>query len=143
MSFGPDQKAAHSFVSWSNLTRTTMDRPGAAMSVSKLLARIVDSKVDNTENQVHDHTCGIKSDSLTQFSVVLSALIHDVDHSGVSNAEIISENPMLANLYGSRCVAEQNSVDVAWKALMSSAYSDLRAVIFTTEDELRRFGKSW
>jgi hypothetical protein len=71
------------------------------MSVSKLLARIVDSKVDNTENQVHDHTCGIKSDSLTQFSVVLSALIHDVDHSGVSNAEIISENSMLANLYGS------------------------------------------
>jgi 3'5'-cyclic nucleotide phosphodiesterase len=109
------------------------------MSVSKLLAQIVDSQVDSSDNRVHDHTCGIKSDPLTQFSVVLSALIHDVDHSGVSNAQLVTENPMLANLYGSRCVAEQNSVDVAWKALMSSAYNDLRAAIFTTEAELRRF----
>ena len=56
------------------------------MSVVKLLSRIVapnrmEWKTMTTEEKVaselHDHTCGITSDALTQFSVVLSALIHD------------------------------------------------------------------
>lgn len=67
-----------------------------AMSVSKLLSRIVapsalglDSQsIHSTENKtlrgniastLHDHTYGITSDPLTQFSCVLAALIHDVD----------------------------------------------------------------
>ena len=57
------------------------------MSVSKLLSRIVAPYIDKekltTAKQqqeeliLHDHTYGITSDPLTQFSVVLSALIHD------------------------------------------------------------------
>lgn len=51
------------------------------MSVSKLLSRIVapDSLDDQDGLSLHDHTYGITSDPLTQFAVVLSALIHDVD----------------------------------------------------------------
>jgi 3'5'-cyclic nucleotide phosphodiesterase len=37
------------------------------------------------------------------------------------------------------CVAEQNSVDLAWEVLMSPAYDQFRAAIFSTETELRRF----
>ena len=60
-----------------------------AMSVHKLLSRIVapDVEMDHGENtqetyasKLHDHTYGITSDPLTQFSVVLSALIHDAAH---------------------------------------------------------------
>ena len=58
------------------------------MSVSKLLSRIVaphqvagdDDSVDDSrrrQEMLHDHTYGITSDPLTQFGVVLSALIHD------------------------------------------------------------------
>jgi len=56
------------------------------MSVVKLLSRIVaPSEIDTGNDQdLHDHTYGITSDPLTQFSVVLSALIHDVDHYGMS-----------------------------------------------------------
>jgi len=62
------------------------------MSVSKLLSRIVasdgvadihqSSNHDDLHGALHDHTFGITSDPLTQFAVVLSALIHDVDHRG-------------------------------------------------------------
>lgn len=61
------------------------------MSVSKLMSRIVaptdmDFQSSIAKNQVlHDHTYGITSDPLTQFACVFSALIHDVDHSGVPN----------------------------------------------------------
>ena len=57
------------------------------MSVVKLLSRIVaPSESDNVNiagadaSSLHDHTYGITSDPLTQFSCVLSALIHDIDH---------------------------------------------------------------
>ena len=69
------------------------------MSVSKLLSRIVapeevvngDGSADQFALSLHDHTYGLTSDPLTQFSVVLAALIHDVDHAGVSNFQLIKE----------------------------------------------------
>ena len=56
------------------------------MSVSKLMARIVAPKHDDTkgEGTLHDYTFGITSDPLTQFACAFSALIHDVDHDGTS-----------------------------------------------------------
>ena len=52
------------------------------------------------------------SDPLTQFACVYSALIHDVDHPGVPNPQLIVENPELADKYKERSVAEQNSLDL-------------------------------
>ncbi len=71
------------------------------MSVVKLLSRIVapDSDVVHTDSTLHDYTYGITSDPLTQFACVVSALIHDVDHSGVPNSQLIAENPQLAAFY--------------------------------------------
>jgi hypothetical protein len=127
------------------------------MSVSKLLGRIVAPKIDlgeanlsssnnNSGNDadqeaafLHDHTCGITSDPLTQFAVVLSALLHDLDHPGVSNGQLIKEDPVLASRYQDKSVAEQNSVDLAWNVLIAPQYDQLRAAIFSTETELRRF----
>ena len=84
------------------------------MSVTKLLSRIVkptDGVTGNSkdEKNMHDHTFGITSDPLTQFSCVLSALIHDADHYGVSNMTLIQENDPLAAKYKNKSVAEQNS----------------------------------
>jgi 3'5'-cyclic nucleotide phosphodiesterase len=120
-------------------------RLAVTMSVVKLLSRIVapsdlDFESSAARNQtLHDHTYGITSDPLTQFACVLSALIHDVDHTGVPNAQLVKENPEFARMYKDRSVAEQNSVDVAWDLLFDDCYSDLRATIYTTDDELQRF----
>jgi hypothetical protein len=94
------------------------------MSVAKLLARIVapDRVIDdglgeypgNLASSLHDHTYGITSDLLTQFACVFAALIHDVDHSGVPNTQLVKENAPLATLYGGKSVAEQNSVDIRY-----------------------------
>jgi hypothetical protein len=121
-----------------------------AMSVSKLLSRIV-SPTDvmfeekgqkasaKSASTLHDHTYGITSDPLTQFACVFSALIHDVDHDGVPNAQLMKENPVLASVYKGKSVAEQNSVDLAWNLLMDHQFANFRRSIFTTSEELQRF----
>ena len=110
------------------------------MSVTKLLSRIVaPSDLNAGASTLHDHTYGITSDPLTQFACVFSALIHDVDHPGVPNTQLIQEETTLAKFYKNKSVAEQNSVDLAWSLLMSTEYTDLRMVIYNTEAERQRF----
>ena len=53
---------------------------------------------------------GISSDPLAQFAVVFSAVIHDVDHAGISNAQLIKEGAPVARFYKNQTVAEQNSL---------------------------------
>ena len=114
------------------------------MSVAKLMARIVaPSDMDFGEGEfassLHDHTYGITSDPLTQFACVFSALIHDVDHTGVPNSTLVKENAHIAAFYKGQAVAEQNLVDLAWHLLMDDSYSELRAAIYGSDDELKRF----
>jgi hypothetical protein len=113
------------------------------MSVVKLLSRVVASNdldsIDNAARDMHDHTYGITSDPLTQFAVVFSALIHDVDHRGVTNAQLAKEMDPMAAAYNNKSSAEQNSIDIAWSLLMQKEYEDLRRAIYATPDELERF----
>jgi 3'5'-cyclic nucleotide phosphodiesterase len=88
---------------------------------------------------LHDHTYGITSDPLTQFACVFSALVHDVDHPGVPNTQLVKENLALSEIYNGRSVAEQNSVDLAWELLMDSQYTGLQNAICANQEELDRF----
>lgn len=110
-------------------------------SVQKLLSRIIaPSDIDRAyQGNTADHTYGITSDSLTQFSCILSALIHDVDHPGVPNATLINERAMVARRYKNKSIAEQNSVDLAWDLLMQQRFSKLRSSIYTDDMEMKRF----
>ncbi|KAG7374673.1 adenylate/guanylate cyclase with GAF and PAS/PAC sensor domain [Nitzschia inconspicua] len=117
------------------------------MSVVKLLSRIVapDNVATNNDlsnpslgEDLHDYTFGITSDPLTQFAVLLSALIHDVDHPGVPNAQLVKERDPLTAMY-SCSTAELNSLDLAWTLLMDGRFQDLRRAIYSTEAELFRF----
>lgn len=107
------------------------------MSVSKLLSRIV--APSDTHDDGNDHTYGITSDPLVQFACIFSALVHDVDHAGVTNAQLSTENVVLAERYGGKSIAEQNSIDVAWNLLLQDEFKDFRCAICATKSELVRF----
>ncbi|CAJ1960174.1 unnamed protein product [Cylindrotheca closterium] len=118
-------------------------------SVKKLLSRIVNTGDGNGLGRTNrrpsvnmidlaGHSYGITSDPLTQFAVVFSAIIHDVDHPGVPNTQLVKENTRNAQIY-KKSVAEQNSVDLAWDLLMQKEYATLRACIYHSEEELKRF----
>jgi ribosomal protein S4 len=72
---------------------------------------------------------------LTQFTLVFSALVHDVDHIGVSNYQLIQEKATIAQLYKNKSVAQQNSVDL----LMDPTNAYLQMAIYGKEDQLKHF----
>ena len=128
------------------------------MSVKKLLSRIVllppelqtenetsgqrtngSNKKGNLASSLHDNTYGITSDPLTQFALVFSALIHDVDHRGIPNETLIKEERVLALMYRNKSVAEQHSIDVAWDLLQDDEFKELRACIYSTKAEFDHF----
>mmetsp|Transcript_21569 Transcript_21569/g.53327 ORF Transcript_21569/g.53327 Transcript_21569/m.53327 type:complete len:1140 (+) Transcript_21569:1556-4975(+) len=77
-------------------------------------------------------------DPLTEFALVLSAFVHDVDHPGVSNEQLIAENDALAKIYKSS-PAERNSLDVFWNIFCQESFLELRRTVYQTTDELEHF----
>lgn len=66
-------------------------------------------------------------------------MIHDVDHQGVSNMQLMKENDPIAEIYGTSCM-EQHSFTSAWELLMDPAFSDLRDCIWDNDPvEYKRF----
>ena len=101
-----------------------------SLSVEKLLSRIVapsdlGEKILSSKN-LHDHTYGITSDPLTQFACVLTALIHDVDHSGVPNSQLVKEKARspftgtmgLDSKYGHQVEKNWDTINEFWKFLV-------------------------
>ncbi|CAB9517391.1 Receptor-type guanylate cyclase gcy [Seminavis robusta] len=114
------------------------------MATNKFLKRIVTPDLGKGEEKemaakMHDYTHGINSDPLTLLAIVFSALIHDVDHRGVSNGQLVKENQEMFERYGNKSVAEQNSLDLAWDLLMGEQFEELRDCLFTNNKELYRF----
>ncbi|CAJ1963470.1 unnamed protein product [Cylindrotheca closterium] len=114
------------------------------MSANKLLKRIVspDRTVDDFDASIrsnHGTTFGLASDPLTQFAIVFSAIIHDVDHAGVSNAQLGKENSRIATMYNNQSLAEQNSIELTFAVLTSGTYSDLMGCICANQEEYQRF----
>lgn len=55
------------------------------------------------------------------------------------NGQLSKEDRSLAAVYNNKSIAEQNSVDIAWAMLMQDEYKELRACIYSNEDEKHRF----
>lgn len=91
-------------------------------------------------SDMHNFTHGITSDPLAQFAVVFGAMIHDCDHYGISNNQLIKEDSPIAKKYRQKSILEQNSVDLAWDLLMDKdSYGALQDVIFGNQSEYKRF----
>ena len=111
------------------------------MTASKFLKRMLTQPVQKRQllKESHCSTYGISSDPLMQFTLVFAALIHDVDHTGLRNSDLVQLRSPAAVIYKNRSIAEQNSLDVAWKVLMDDDFTELRDCIYTSKEELRRF----
>lgn len=75
-------------------------------------------------------TYGIKRDPLLQLAYLFSALVHDVEHTGVTNRQLVLEGDELAIMYNDQSVAEQRSLAVAFSLIRKSQYSSLRKLLF-------------
>jgi 3'5'-cyclic nucleotide phosphodiesterase len=106
------------------------------MSVLKLLGR-AGGTTDRTE-QVCDISQFYLSDPLVQFGCVLSALVHDIDHQGVSNMQLVKEGAVIATHYNNKSVAEQNAIDIGWSVFKADEYSEFRKAVCPSAHQLQR-----
>ena len=123
------------------------------MSVKKLLKRVTAPKLtqeqlakltssehtDDLHCHLHEFTYGINSEPLALIAMTFAALIHDVDHKGCSNAQLMVEDPEMVERYRGKSAAEQNSVDVGWEMFMEDRFDRLRRCIFLNQNELKYF----
>ena len=109
------------------------------LCANKLLNRLINSDEYDTEEELHDSTFGISSDPLTHFAIVFAALIHDADHTGLPNAQLVKDSHDMARKFDNRSVAEQNSVHLGWEMLMDPRFERLRKCIYQTNVERKRF----
>lgn len=58
---------------------------------------------------------------------------------GYDYYQFIKEKTAMSTNYKNKCIAEQNSLDIAWNLLMSDRYNTLRQKIFHSQEELLRF----
>lgn len=79
-------------------------------------------------------TYGLKSNPLAHLAYLFSALVHDVDHKGISNRQLVLEQDDLAILYNDQSVLEQRSLAVAFTTLKGAEYDMLREVLFPARD---------
>jgi len=127
-SFYHGDNGFHNFQHASHVTMCTL----------KLLSRVATQDCV-TEEEYFKSTYGISSDPLTKFAIVFSALIHDVDHQGVTNFQLAKEKNPMALTYENKSVLEQHSVDLAWSLLTESSFEDLRECIYATQEEYNHF----
>lgn len=92
------------------------------------------ANIESSSSSPHHRrpTFGLKSDPLSQFAYLFSALVHDVDHKGISNRQLVLEQDDLAILYNDQSVAEQRSLAVAFTTLKGVEYNSMREVLFPT-----------
>jgi hypothetical protein len=113
------------------------------MSTVKLLQRVatrdVKKKVVKNQKEYYDYTFGISTDALTNFAIVFSALIHDLDHAGVSNGQLVKEEHPIAVSHDGLSPMEQHSFTLAFELLMDDSYSMLRETLYDTQEEFDRF----
>ena len=117
-----------------------------ALSANKLLKRIISptSTDDCSQSQYQSQnlsqsTYGISSDPLLQFVIVLSALVHDCDHPGVPNDQLVKEMSPLVAKYDNKSVAERHSVSLALTVLSEAQFRNLQACIYPTKAHYLRF----
>jgi 3'5'-cyclic nucleotide phosphodiesterase len=109
------------------------------MSTKKLLDRIEKQKQGDSRSGGSSTSTFAPFDPLSTFAIVFAALIHDVDHRGVSNQTLVEEGSSLATMYNKKSVAEQNSIDVAFSVLWEPLFSELRCCLFSSKRDVIQF----
>lgn len=101
--------------------------------------KLVDMIVHQRPHERLAYTYGFRDDPLMQFSMLFSALIHDVDHRGLPNRQLALDDEDLAMRYNDQSIAENNSLFIAFSELRNPKYDRLKNVIFPQQEDYRRF----
>jgi hypothetical protein len=111
------------------------------ISANKTMDLILQSKIIGPR-PVSAEKLRFEEDPLMHLALLFAALIHDVDHEGVPNHQLVLENHPLALQYNDQSIAEQRSLTFGFTELLQEKYDNLRTIMFPftfSGDGYRRF----
>lgn len=104
------------------------------LSVNKLLDLMLRQDSDATQPSKPQMPLpplfGLRRDANLQLALLFAALVHDADHRGVTNRQLVREASQIALLYNDTSVQENNSLSLAFQTLLKGKYALLRACMF-------------
>ena len=112
------------------------------VSANKMMDLILQSRTMLGTQNVSAGKLRFEDDPLMHMALLFAALIHDVEHQGVPNQQLILENDPLALQYNDQSVAEQRSLAIGFIELRKSQYNEMRDAMFLSTfsgDGYRRF----
>lgn len=78
----------------------------------------------------------LSTNPMVHLALVFTALIHDVEHQGIGNKQLVNESNPLALKYKGKSVAENNSFDVSTNLLQQDSFHHLRQSMFGEYDDV-------
>jgi 3'5'-cyclic nucleotide phosphodiesterase len=76
-------------------------------------------------------TFGLRDDPTKLCALIFAALIHDVEHLGIPNRQMLLDRYHLAILYNDQSIAENRSIYIAFATLLEDeSFCDLRNIMF-------------
>jgi hypothetical protein len=112
------------------------------ISVNKLMDLILNTQDMNIPKMERPSTFGFRDDPLMQLALLFAALIHDVEHQGIPNRQLMMEDDVLAIQYNDQSIAEHRSLYIGFSELLKPEYKDLRSAVFPEMEDYRRFRKA-
>lgn len=110
------------------------------LSANKLLFLLITAS-EEIDDPIKRRSYGLTTNFGHHLALIFAALVHDVDHGGVSNQVLIDECDPLSILYNDQSVLEQRSLAVAFTVLMEPQFEELRHVMFPTQKSFMEFRK--
>jgi hypothetical protein len=123
-------------LSFHNYQHSTAVTVSTNKLIDLMLSLDSDNFLDDAERPV---TFGLRRDPVALAALQFAALIHDVEHPGVTNRQLVAEGDPLAVLYNDQSVTEKNSLHVAFSELLKDDYKELRVAMFPDDGTYRYF----
>ncbi|CAB9517981.1 cAMP-specific 3',5'-cyclic phosphodiesterase 4D [Seminavis robusta] len=87
-------------------------------------------------------TFGLRRDTYLQFTLVFAALIHDVQHAGISNRQLALEDDPISILYNDSSALEQQSLTIGFTEFLQPEFANYRKLIFPNRQVYAGFRKT-
>ena len=93
--------------------------------------------IDQSEN-------GFNLDPLPEFAAIFAALIHELDHPGITNQELMDNKDDNASTkieddYKGKSITQFHAFHLAWIIFLDDTYTELRHALCPTDDTLAKF----
>mmetsp|Transcript_20590 Transcript_20590/g.26635 ORF Transcript_20590/g.26635 Transcript_20590/m.26635 type:complete len:456 (+) Transcript_20590:347-1714(+) len=109
------------------------------LSIDKMIEMMLDEHNEECGGKRIDHCFGLYHDTMSQLCLVFTALVHDVDHTGVCNKDLVKGGSDLAIAYNNLSIAEQHSLAIAFSVLFEPDFDNLRDAMFATSEDYLNF----